>query len=177
MLSPGTSFGGQSEVRKRGEKMHFKYLREERWNPTFDWVKTSLECADKINSYHEDYPKYVEATDIVLRETVGGNKIDNWKLRKIHKSIFADKSFAGKWRDVDVRVGIHHPPQFFDVAELTDELYAVYNIFSIEDLIEWYKDFETIHPFQDGNGRVGGVIVASYAHNLHPERGWLAPNQ
>ena len=157
--------------------MHFQHLRQIQWRPTFEWVKTSLECARKINSYHEDYPKYVEATEIVLQKTVGSIKIDNWKLREIHKSIFADKSFAGKWRTIDVRVGVHRPPQFFDVAELMDKLYALYNIFTIEQLIEWYKDFETIHPFQDGNGRVGGVIVSTHSHATRPEMGWLAPCQ
>lgn len=158
--------------------MRFGHLRESAWDPTFEWVKTSLECADKINSYHEDYPNRVSKTDWMLGLSPSADgKVYSASLRLIHEFIFSDKPFAGKWRGVDVRVGIHHPPQFVDVAELMDELYAVYNIATIEDLVEWYKDFETIHPFQDGNGRVGGVIVASYAHGLHPKKGWLAPNQ
>ena len=48
---------------------------------------------------------------------------------------------------------------------------------TVEDLQDWYWDMETIHPFLDGNGRVGGVIVAGFAHARHPEKGWLAPNQ
>ncbi|KKL11020.1 hypothetical protein LCGC14_2549990 [marine sediment metagenome] len=157
--------------------MKFAYLREERWRPTFEWVKTSLECADKINSYHEDYPKYVKITDEVLQAGVGKPVIQNYELRSIHSVIFRDKSFKGRWRDIGVIVGQHLPPVWEDIAELMDTLASSYTIASIDDLIEWYKDFETIHPFQDGNGRVGGVIVAVHAHALRPEMGWLAPNQ
>lgn len=157
--------------------MKFGHLRESVWSPTFEWVETSLECADKINSYHEDYPKYVGATKSVLEKTGAGNWIPSSQLWGIHQLIFSDQSWAGNWREADVIIGMHHPPQKLVVADLMDELEEAYTIASVEDLIEWYKDFETIHPFRDGNGRVGSVIVASYAHKLHPEKGWLAPNQ
>ena len=158
--------------------MHFEHLRKTPWYPTFEWVKASIECADKINSYHEDYPKRVEKTDFMLGLVPSADHIiHNASLLTIHEVIFSDKPFAGKWRNVDVVIGQHHPPRKLRVADLMNELESFYTITSIEDLVEWYKDFETIHPFQDGNGRVGGVIVAIHAHALHPERGWIAPNQ
>jgi len=157
--------------------MFFGNLRETEWNPTFEWVETNLECADKINSYHEDYPKYVEVTKSVLEKVGTGNWILSPQLQAIHQLIFSDQPWAGTWRQVDVRIGLHHPPSVNQVEELMLKLEELYIISDIETLIEWYKDFETIHPFQDGNGRVGGVIVATYAHSLLPDKGWLAPNQ
>ncbi len=30
---------------------------------------------------------------------------------------------------------------------------------NIDDIIEFHKDFEPIHPFQNGNGRLGHLIM------------------
>lgn len=161
--------------------MRFGYLRETEWNPSFEWVLDRAIAADKINIPHEDYPKYVMATEATIEDVENlmfrCSEITLKLLLHIHKSIFADKVFAGHWRELNVRVGPHHPPIYERVTRLMKALESLYSILSVEDLIEWYKDFETIHPFEDGNGRVGGVVIAAYSHNLRVRRGWLAPNQ
>ena len=41
---------------------------------------------------------------------------------------------------------------------------------TIEDIIAFHSDFEHIHPFQDGNGRVGRLIALKEClhHNIVP---------
>ena len=53
------------------------------------------------------------------------------------------------------------------------ELLADYNakaIVTIEDVVEFHAEFEHIHPFQDGNGRVGRLIALKEClhHNIIP---------
>ena len=50
------------------------------------------------------------------------------------------------------------------------EWYHSINKVKIEDIIEFHQRFEEIHPFQDGNGRVGRLIMLKEClkHNLVP---------
>lgn len=55
------------------------------------------------------------------------------------------------------------------MKELLDEYNKKENI-TIEDVIALHAEFELIHPFQDGNGRVGRLVVLKecLCHNLIP---------
>lgn len=49
-----------------------------------------------------------------------------------------------------------------EVSKRMNELLDWYNSIEkvgIEDIIKFHNDFEKIHPFQDGNGRVGRIIM------------------
>jgi hypothetical protein len=166
----------------------FQNLRVEPWEPTFTWVPTAKEAADRINSFHEDYPRRVPMTLNLLELPFRGpwapgkvatQEVQALALGAVHWFLFNPEPHAGRLRQVNVRVGRHRPPDSSWLPRLMAELEEAYRgqVQTVDDLIAWYTDFETIHPFQDGNGRVGGIVVASFAHAKHPDQGWLAANQ
>ena len=45
-----------------------------------------------------------------------------------------------------------------DLAELLEEYHKVKKV-TLEDIVDFHYRFELIHPFGDGNGRVGRMIM------------------
>lgn len=59
------------------------------------------------------------------------------------------------YRAVGVRVGIHVMPDSGEVPRLIDNLCEHGTDLTAA---EWFKEFEEIHPFRDGNGRTGAIL-------------------
>lgn len=70
-------------------------------------------------------------------------------------------------------VGGHETVKPKDVPQKMKELLERYNNkseYTIDDIIAFHAEFEYIHPFQDGNGRVGRLIALKEClhHNIIP---------
>ncbi len=75
-----------------------------------------------------------------------------------------DQGDAGRYRTINVRVGNHFPPAHQDVSILMFDLLEWWNKEAtnhspvISSAILHYR-FEEIHPFADGNGRMGRALA------------------
>ncbi|MCM1122825.1 MAG: Fic family protein [Eubacterium sp.] len=68
----------------------------------------------------------------------------------------------GEYKKMPNEVGGHGTTALEDVAAQMKKLLKTYNAESaknLEDIVEFHARFESIHPFQDGNGRIGRLIM------------------
>lgn len=88
------------------------------------------------------------------------------QLHRVLKSGTTDSRndwFAvGDYKRVPNEVGGRETTAPEDVSEEMKKLFMAYNAIetkTLDDLLEFHYRFEAIHPFQDGNGRVGRLIL------------------
>lgn len=128
----------------------------------------------------------IDAMELAVEETAAQLAITVDGLVGIHETLMRrapNASIAGRIRDVQNWIGGNDyspcgaefvPPPPEHVAKLLDDLCAFCNSDHLPPLIQAavaHSQFETIHPFEDGNGRTGRALI----HVLLRRRG-LAPN-
>ena len=102
-------------------------------------------------------------------EDYGYDSLDD--LLKAHKVMTAQLlDDAGTFRNVNVAVGEHVAPPFTQVSTLMQQLFEWLARSDEHLLIKscvFHYEFEFIHPFRDGNGRIGRLwqSVILMAHN------------
>ena len=128
----------------------------------------------------------IDAMEFAVEETAARSMITVDGLVDIHHALMRrapNASIAGRVRDVQNWIGGNDynpcgadfvPPPPEHVAELLADLCAFCNSDHLPPLLQAavaHAQFETIHPFEDGNGRTGRALI----HVLLRRRG-LAPS-
>ena len=126
----------------------------------------------------EDVINYVKATNYSVK-LINELPICNRYIKKIHEVLLqgvrGKEKSPGEFRHSQNWIGAagstlknakYIPPSVIDMNECMSDLEKYINEDTpIDDLIKIaliHYQFETIHPFLDGNGRVGRVLILSY---------------
>ncbi|MBI4378231.1 MAG: Fic family protein, partial [Nitrospinae bacterium] len=143
-----------------------------------------FETALGIKSYSEvseiiavSVTKVIERIIVGLPEEI--KVIPEW-ICSLHKDIAGSlfPVWAGRFRDINVEVGQHTPPPFYEVP-VNMRLYCddlavritnaekKRDIKEIAELLAWLDwRFQWIHPFKDFNGRVGRILLTAILFRL-----------
>lgn len=102
-----------------------------------------------------------KAWDFLIEE----NNLSTLNILKTHDILMESrellKEYKGKYRRVSVMVGGQICPSADEVPERMDRwfLHAKNTDVTEEIIKEMHIQFEKIHPFVDGNGRIGRIIM------------------
>ena len=130
-----------------------------------DLVLRGLTIDQKPLKDHMEAVGHKEAFDYV-RELVKENvHLTESVIKQIHCLVLADKkNDRGVYRRVPVRImGAHHEPvQPYLIEPRMEQLLIDYTASEehiVTKLARFHIEFESIHPFIDGNGRTGRLLV------------------
>ncbi|MEG1958095.1 MAG: Fic family protein [Lachnospiraceae bacterium] len=110
---------------------------------------------------HRDAFKYVESLVSEKKE------FSEYVIKNIHSLVLMDKAQdRGVYRRIPVRImgAFHEPPQPYLVEPMMNELIVNHanrkaKMHLVEAVALFHLDFEGIHPFIDGNGRTGRLLI------------------
>lgn len=130
-----------------------------------DLVLRGITIDKKPLKDHIEAVGHKEAFDYVSELVKDNVPMSESIIKKIHFLVLADKKYdRGVYRRIPVRImgASHEPVQPYLIEPKMQQLLIDYNESEehiITKLARFHIEFETIHPFIDGNGRTGRLLV------------------
>lgn len=130
-------------------------------------VLEGVTIGEKPLKDHLEAIGHKEAFGYVMELAEANTELTERVIKDIHTLVLMnDRENKGKYRSVPVKISgaVHVPPQPYLVAEQMGTLIAEYADIRarkhvIEAAAEFHLRFEGIHPFIDGNGRTGRLVL------------------
>ena len=116
---------------------------------------------------HLEAEGYKEAYEYVERLVKEQKMLSAYEICSIHSLVLADRpEDRGRWRRVPMRImgASVEPPQPYLIEPMVGELLNDYSmvmtrLHTVERVSLFHLRFESIHPFVDGNGRTGRLLL------------------
>lgn len=130
-----------------------------------DLVLRGLTIDQKPLKDHMEAVGHKEAFDYVCELVKSKEPLSERIIKQIHYLVLADKKDdRGVYRRVPVRImgAQHEPVQPYLIAQEMEQLlidYAQRDEHIVTKLARFHIEFEGIHPFIDGNGRTGRLLI------------------
>jgi hypothetical protein len=134
------------------------------FSPKFYWTGKLHEDAERINRPHikaeGERENRIKETIEILDDLSSFTEFTLEDVFNIQNRLLKTNNYKGIKAGFRFHnVGFSDTPQFPQVRNLTEKMFPV-SVMPKEQLLEWYKQIQIIHPLSDLNGRVFGIIIS-----------------
>lgn len=137
-------------------------------------AEARMETGGRVSSTTAEVMANINAMELAIDETASSARLESKQILAIHRKLMersSNRGIAGKLRTIQNWIGGNDynpcgadfvPPPPEHVEALMEDLCEFANEETLPPLVQaalLHAQFETIHPFDDGNGRTGRALI------------------